>query len=1105
MSTAAATVPSRAALQAIEAEGQLHLGPVSVAHGFMPPEPPLLALPPAWAAWDEAAAALPELWRDLAVRRAVEDELPALDAADLPDTCLRRAVVVLGALAYSYVRCDLDHLHAPAPVAIPEHLARPWREVSARIGRAAPFLAYDDLMTHNWRLLDPARPVVLENLVLLVPLLGNMSERSFIGGNIEIQWRLTPVLDACVRGQEAVVAADRDALVAALLQILEAVRDATDIAFPKIDPNPHAPMHVDPVIWAKLVAPTGIPIVPDGPGVSGAGATGFQLVDAFLGRTEFGSPLGVEAVKNRAAYAPNVRRFLDAIDQTSVRAYVHASGDRELAGLFESVLDAYAGERGYLGVHRRKVYGFIETAFKVGRPATASGITGGYRKRTWRETDEHLSLARDERYLAMSDHAHQATMAAREPAAGGGRVQHVTLDVRGAGLVLRPGDRCQVLPEHTDALVQRTLRAMDGRADHPVPLTRGWRVALQRRRGTPPPPSLPLEEVLRVARLRPLDRGVAKKLAALSGSPELRAIVESRDEDRFELWDALEMARAAGYDATRMWRADLWQDEALTRVVPPEPPRMYSISDHPQSAPFADAIGLTVGQLAFESDGRARHGTGSTFLAEAAPGGAPVGVRIVRPLRFALPQDPAQPIVLFAGGTGIAPFRGFIQARAADPRAGDTWLFAAARTQADLPYLDELRPLAQEGRIRLVTAFSREEVDGVAPRRIGDAIASREAGDAMRHLLGDGGGCFYVCGQAAFARTVLDGLGALVDDGEAAVRRLVGDGRLLTDLFTTFAPRSAAGVLGDGTYDASELALRNDDEHGWWTAIGGVVYDMTEFRRLHPGGMRIIDHNCGVDCTSEYRAVLHHEDSEIEALLAMYKAGFLRRLDFGAAWGIAIVGGRLRHVPVLEAYKDWVRHLYVVVEQQNALRSDADVLRLPLTAAEAAGDRTALHTMLAADLAGRVLDVYLHNATGPELGALWETACGLFDPGADATELPRALAALDANAARAATEAFREAVRHGAIAPHAAAPVVTELVAAAEQVIRDIKLAVREGLLAFERHEAAVLAHGAPALDALRAIPPAISRFHARVAATLTMLDLNEGDDGRGHAAAALR
>jgi hypothetical protein len=204
---------------------------VSAQHGFMLAAPPPLALPPSHRACDEAAAALPALWRDLTARAVLGSELPHLpaDPGALPDAMLWRASAVLGAIAYSFVRCDDEHMHELAPIEIPAHIAQPWTQVAARMGRKAPLLAYDDLFTHNYRLLDhhAPDPIRLENLRLLVPLLGNDAERAFFGVKIEIQARLTPIVDAAVRAQEAVVARDRDGVVAALLTILGAVRDAT--------------------------------------------------------------------------------------------------------------------------------------------------------------------------------------------------------------------------------------------------------------------------------------------------------------------------------------------------------------------------------------------------------------------------------------------------------------------------------------------------------------------------------------------------------------------------------------------------------------------------------------------------------------------------------------------------------------------------------------------------------------------------------------------------------------------------------------------------------------------------------------------------------------
>ena len=221
-----------------------------------------------------------------------------------------------------------------------------------------------------------------------------------------------------------------------------------------------------------------------------------------------------------------------------------------------------------------------------------------------------------------------AIHANRTPAGRSDHVQRVTLDVHDTGLVFRPGDRCAILPEHTTELVQRTLTALRASADRRVPLSARWRRALH---------AALRDRVAGGARAR---RAAALRTPAPAGPRGRQAagaavglgrrygeLLEARDEDRVELWDALELAARAGYDVTRLWRAELWQDEALTRMIPPEPERMYSVSDRPDGDPFAPELVLTTGRLAFTSPGPdgepvARHGTGSTYLARAAVEGA---------------------------------------------------------------------------------------------------------------------------------------------------------------------------------------------------------------------------------------------------------------------------------------------------------------------------------------------------------------------------------------------------------------------------------------------------------------------------------------------------
>ena len=185
-------------------------------------------------------------------------------------------------------------------------------------------------------------------------------------------------------------------------------------------------------------------------------------------------------------------------------------------------------------------------------------------------------------------------------------------------------------------------------------------------------------------------------------------------------------------------------------------------------------------------------------------------LRVVRASSFQLCADPTRPVVMFAGGTGISPFRGFLQARTAGGRAtGDNVLFYAARRAGDLSYRDELDAWVRQDRLELYMSLSQDttqlealpgkglvEVDGTR-RHVQDLIVAHA--DRLWELVGPGtSGVIYVCGKAGFAHAVMDALRAVAaarigepDDGADYVRRLVGEQRLRLDVFTETTPLRA--------------------------------------------------------------------------------------------------------------------------------------------------------------------------------------------------------------------------------------------------------------------------------------------------------------------------
>ena len=162
--------------------GSEHRGFLSTERGLLPLRHPLTSSPPTHRAWDEIAGQLPFHYRELSLRRALND-LPILsaDADMLPDLYLNRAASLLSILAHAYVRVQTG-----PPVSIPDSIMRPWETVTARLGRSAPLLTYVDLIIYNWRLRDESQRTIVENMDLLFPTVGNAAERIFYLTQLEM-------------------------------------------------------------------------------------------------------------------------------------------------------------------------------------------------------------------------------------------------------------------------------------------------------------------------------------------------------------------------------------------------------------------------------------------------------------------------------------------------------------------------------------------------------------------------------------------------------------------------------------------------------------------------------------------------------------------------------------------------------------------------------------------------------------------------------------------------------------------------------------------------------------------------------------------------------
>jgi sulfite reductase (NADPH) flavoprotein alpha-component len=151
--------------------------------------------------------------------------------------------------------------------------------------------------------------------------------------------------------------------------------------------------------------------------------------------------------------------------------------------------------------------------------------------------------------------------------------------------------------------------------------------------------------------------------------------------------------------------------EELRKALLPLMPRFYSIASSPKV--FPDEIHLTVATTEYEIDGAVYQGVGSYFLSELADGATPIPIYVQPSHHFRLPP-PEVPMVMIGPGTGIAPFRAFVQERLATQATGLNWLFFGERNRAsDFYYSDFWLDLEAQGRLRLNLAFSRDQEEKI--------------------------------------------------------------------------------------------------------------------------------------------------------------------------------------------------------------------------------------------------------------------------------------------------------------------------------------------------------------------------------------------------------
>ncbi len=346
---------------------------------------------------------------------------------------------------------------------------------------------------------------------------------------------------------------------------------------------------------------------------------------------------------------------------------------------------------------------------------------------------------------------------------------HLELCLAGSGLEYRPGDSLAIIPANSPQAVGQVLEAGGFAAGETVELKGGE--------------TKPLGDVFATdLNITGITKNVLKKYNAFAQSEKLESLLDPDNKAALDDYlggrEVIDMI--ADFPVPGLAASDFCG--TLRKLLP----RLYSIASSSKAHP--GEVHLTVAVLRYNSHGRDREGVCSSYTADRVNEGGTMPVFLHYDKKFKLPEDGATPIIMVGPGTGIAPFRAFVEERAATGAIGKSWLFFGDQHRAtDYLYGDEWDRYLAEGRLsRIDLAFSRDQAEKVYVQH-----RMLEHGAELYTWLRNGA-VFYVCGDASrMAKDVHEALisiaekegGKSREDSEAWVKQLKADKQYLRDVY----------------------------------------------------------------------------------------------------------------------------------------------------------------------------------------------------------------------------------------------------------------------------------------------------------------------------------
>lgn len=300
--------------------------------------------------------------------------------------------------------------------------------------------------------------------------------------------------------------------------------------------------------------------------------------------------------------------------------------------------------------------------------------------------------------------------------------RHYEISIAGSGLSYEAGDALCVVPGNCPELVADIIQALNCTGDEEEPVN---------------------GELMKLAdalqnhfEIKTPSKEFVEEIARRSGDQTLNGLLGDKEKLADYLWgrDTLDLLRQ--FPAVEFSAAE------FLRMLKPLQHRAYSISSSGRQYP--DSVHLTVASVRYAAHGRQHKGVCSTYLADLVTPETPLAVFFSHNSSFRVPSDDSLPMIMVGPGTGIAPFRAFLQERRFRQATGKNWLFFGDRNAAtDFIYREEIEAMQASGLLtRLDLAFSRDQAEKIY---VQDKMLANGA-ELYQWL--EAGGYFFVCGDA---------------------------------------------------------------------------------------------------------------------------------------------------------------------------------------------------------------------------------------------------------------------------------------------------------------------------------------------------------------------